>query len=67
MAREYLRRARVLVVCGGTVNESVKKRHRRGRAPADHRHHAGRDSHRQGTGAEPLTHCRLLRRLRVPP
>lgn len=24
MAREYLRRARVLVVCGGTVNESVK-------------------------------------------
>mgnify|MGYP000491293324 CR=1 FL=1 len=24
MAREHLRRARVLVVCGGTVNESVK-------------------------------------------
>ena len=24
MAREYLRRARVLVVCGSTVNESVK-------------------------------------------
>ena len=24
MAREYLRRARVLVVCGSTVDESVK-------------------------------------------
>ena len=49
---------------GGRDSE---KRHRHRRAPADHRHHAGRDSHRQGTGAEPLTHCRLLRRLRVPP
>ena len=52
MAREYLRRARVLVVCGSTVDESVKKRHRRGRASADHRHHAGRHPDRQGTGAQ---------------
>ena len=45
MAREHLRRARVLVVCGSTVDES-------GRAPADHRHHAGRHPDRQGTGAQ---------------
>ena len=38
MAREYLRRSHVLVVCG--------------RAPADHRHHAGRHPDRQGTGAQ---------------
>ena len=52
MAREYLRRAHVLVVCGSTVDESVKKRHCRGRASADHRHHAGRHPDRQGTGAQ---------------
>ena len=50
MAREYLRRARVLVVCGGPRNE-------RGEndisfPPADHRHHAGRHPDRQGTGAQ---------------
>ena len=67
MARDYLRRARVLVVCGGKADETVKNDIATAERLRDHRHHAGRDSHRQGTGAEPLTHRRLLRRLRVPP
>ena len=30
------------VVCGGTVDEAMKNRHRRSRAAADHRYHPGR-------------------------
>lgn len=36
MARDYLRRARVLVVCGGKVDETVKNDIATARAPADH-------------------------------
>ena len=43
IAKDYLRRSRVLVVCGKTVNETVK-------AAAHYRHHPGRHSYRQGPG-----------------
>ena len=50
MSRDLLRRSHVLVVCGHTVTEAMKKRHRRGPAAGDHRHNAGGYPHCQRTG-----------------
>ena len=50
MSRDLLRRSHVLVVCGDTVTEAKRYRHRR--AAAHHRHHPGRHSDREGPGPE---------------
>ena len=42
MAREYLRRSRLLVMCGEQGGRNGEERYRRGPTPAYRRHNAGR-------------------------
>ena len=51
IARDYLRRSHVLVVCGHGIDETVKNDIATADRPADHRHYPGWHPDRKGPGA----------------